>query len=178
MSPGQRIREKRKERNLSQAGLARLAGISRRHLAEIEKDDVRNVSVVVLLRIAGALGLRHFEFANGIVMQSADDSKMLEELTRHAENAEEEIRSMRVLLHSVVTPPAADKREVQKSHRARAVESLLHDFGQLTPDLQRAFMDVAARNSTRPAEDETSGAVVLASRRKTAASRKRIRKAQ
>lgn len=51
---GHTIRARRIDRKLSQEALARLAGVSRRHLALLEKDEA-NVSLLILIRIARAL---------------------------------------------------------------------------------------------------------------------------
>lgn len=53
---GDVIRRRRIARNLSQEALARLAGVSRRHLSLLEKDEA-NVSLLILIRIARALEL-------------------------------------------------------------------------------------------------------------------------
>ncbi len=53
---GDIIRRRRIERNLSQEALARLAGVSRRHLALLESNTA-NVSVLILMKIARALEL-------------------------------------------------------------------------------------------------------------------------
>lgn len=56
---GDAIREARIRKNLTQARLARLAGVSRRHLAALEKGA--NVSVNVLKKVATVLELREIE---------------------------------------------------------------------------------------------------------------------
>jgi transcriptional regulator with XRE-family HTH domain len=56
---GQQVRETRIRKNLTQAKLARLAGVSRRHLAALEKGA--NVSVLVLKKVAGVLDLREIQ---------------------------------------------------------------------------------------------------------------------
>ncbi|HVR39823.1 MAG TPA: helix-turn-helix domain-containing protein [Thermoanaerobaculia bacterium] len=52
---GQTVREQRLKKGLTQARLARLAGVSRRHLAALEKGA--NVSVLVLRKVASVLDL-------------------------------------------------------------------------------------------------------------------------
>ena len=52
---GQIIRAARIKKGLTQARLARLAGVSRRHLAALEKGA--NVSVLVLKKVAAVLEL-------------------------------------------------------------------------------------------------------------------------
>jgi transcriptional regulator with XRE-family HTH domain len=56
---GQQVRETRIKKNLTQAKLARLAGVSRRHLAALEKGA--NVSVLVLKKVAGVLDLKEIQ---------------------------------------------------------------------------------------------------------------------
>jgi transcriptional regulator with XRE-family HTH domain len=53
---GDIIRRRRMERNLSQEALAKLADVSRRHLALLESNTA-NVSVLILMKIARALEL-------------------------------------------------------------------------------------------------------------------------
>ncbi|HEY6139603.1 MAG TPA: helix-turn-helix domain-containing protein [Thermoanaerobaculia bacterium] len=59
---GQIIRAARIKKGLTQARLARLAGVSRRHLAALEKGA--NVSVLVLKKVAGVLELTDIELGD------------------------------------------------------------------------------------------------------------------
>ncbi|MEA2572577.1 MAG: Helix-turn-helix domain [Acidobacteriota bacterium] len=59
---GQQVRETRIKKNLTQAKLARLAGVSRRHLAALEKGA--NVSVLVLKKVAGVLDLKDIQLGD------------------------------------------------------------------------------------------------------------------
>jgi transcriptional regulator with XRE-family HTH domain len=56
---GDVVRETRIKKGLTQARLARLAGVSRRHLAALEKGA--NVSVAVLKKVAGVLDLQEIQ---------------------------------------------------------------------------------------------------------------------
>ena len=56
---GDVVRETRIKKGLTQAMLARLAGVSRRHLAALEKGA--NVSVAVLKKVAGVLDLKEIQ---------------------------------------------------------------------------------------------------------------------
>src|SRR5881398_54910 len=56
---GDVVRETRIKRGLTQAKLARLAGVSRRHLAALEKGA--NVSVLVLRKVASVLDLTEID---------------------------------------------------------------------------------------------------------------------
>jgi transcriptional regulator with XRE-family HTH domain len=51
---GERLRELRTERNLSQESLAELAGLDRNYIGQIERAE-RNVALVNIVRIAKAL---------------------------------------------------------------------------------------------------------------------------
>jgi transcriptional regulator with XRE-family HTH domain len=51
------LRRLRTERGLSQARLAEASGVNRGHLRELERENV-NITVDLLDRIAGALGVR------------------------------------------------------------------------------------------------------------------------
>jgi transcriptional regulator with XRE-family HTH domain len=51
---GERLRELRTERNLSQERLAELAGVDRNYIGQIERGE-RNVALVNIVRIAKAL---------------------------------------------------------------------------------------------------------------------------
>jgi transcriptional regulator with XRE-family HTH domain len=51
---GERLREIRTERNLSQERLAELAGLDRNYIGQIERAE-RNVALVNIIRIAKAL---------------------------------------------------------------------------------------------------------------------------
>lgn len=53
---GDRLRELRTERNLSQEHLAELAGLDRNYIGQIERAE-RNVALVNIVRIAKALGV-------------------------------------------------------------------------------------------------------------------------
>ncbi|HEX3582386.1 MAG TPA: helix-turn-helix domain-containing protein [Thermoanaerobaculia bacterium] len=59
---GDVVRETRIKKGLTQARLARLAGVSRRHLAALEKGA--NVSVAVLKKVAAVLDLQEIQLGN------------------------------------------------------------------------------------------------------------------
>jgi len=54
---GERVRELRKERGLSQEGLAHDAGLDRSYVGQIERGE-RNVTLDNIYRLAGALGVK------------------------------------------------------------------------------------------------------------------------
>jgi len=57
---GERLRELRTERNLSQERLAELAGLDRNYIGQIERAE-RNVALVNIVRIAKALEIEPAE---------------------------------------------------------------------------------------------------------------------
>lgn len=66
---GETVREHRLKKGLTQARLARLAGVSRRHLAALEKGA--NVSILVLRKVATVLDLNEIRLTD-LSMGSAD----------------------------------------------------------------------------------------------------------
>ncbi|HEX6158797.1 MAG TPA: helix-turn-helix domain-containing protein [Thermoanaerobaculia bacterium] len=71
---GNAIREARLRKNLTQARLARLAGVSRRHLAALEKGA--NVSVNVLKKVATVLELQQIELGD-LSLKSGDSDNQI-----------------------------------------------------------------------------------------------------
>ncbi|HVG24550.1 MAG TPA: helix-turn-helix domain-containing protein [Thermoanaerobaculia bacterium] len=67
---GETVREARIRKNLTQARLAKLAGVSRRHLAALEKGA--NVSVNILQRVAAVLELSEIQIGD-LSLRAADD---------------------------------------------------------------------------------------------------------
>ncbi len=84
---GETVRATRIERGLTQARLARLAGVSRRHLAALEKGA--NVSILVLRKVASVLELAEISLGE-LTLQTANSSStsinmpMLAETIREA----------------------------------------------------------------------------------------------
>ncbi len=68
---GDTVREARIRKNLTQARLAKLAGVSRRHLAALEKGA--NVSVNILQRVAAVLELSEIHIGDDLLLRSTDD---------------------------------------------------------------------------------------------------------
>lgn len=66
---GDIVRETRIKRGLTQAKLARLAGVSRRHLAALEKGA--NVSVLVLTKVASVLDLQEIELGDDLSLRAS-----------------------------------------------------------------------------------------------------------
>src|SRR5260370_22734943 len=69
---GETVRSTRIRRGLTQAKLARLAGVSRRHLAALEKGA--NVSVNVLRKVAAVLDLTEIDLG-GISIRTRPDAE-------------------------------------------------------------------------------------------------------
>ena len=67
---GETVREARIRKNLTQARLAKLAGVSRRHLAALEKGA--NVSINILQRVAAVLELAEIQIGD-LSLRAADD---------------------------------------------------------------------------------------------------------
>lgn len=67
---GETVREARIRKNLTQARLAKLAGVSRRHLAALEKGA--NVSINILQRVAAVLELAEIQIGD-LSLRSSDD---------------------------------------------------------------------------------------------------------
>src|SRR5688500_11512852 len=68
---GDTVREARIRKGLTQARLAKLAGVSRRHLAALEKGA--NVSVSILQRVAAVLDLAEIQLGD-LSLKSGDSA--------------------------------------------------------------------------------------------------------
>ena len=71
---GERLRELRTERNLSQERLAELAGLDRNYIGQIERAE-RNVALVNIVRIAQALEIAPGELFTPFVAGQAAGSR-------------------------------------------------------------------------------------------------------
>src|SRR3954453_7577237 len=69
---GETVREARIRKGLTQARLARMAGVSRRHLAALEKGA--NVSILVLKKVAAVLELNEIQLGGGLSVRAGDDA--------------------------------------------------------------------------------------------------------
>lgn len=74
---GDKIRAARTTKGWSQEELAKAAQISRRHVSEIERDEVPKVSLEVFLRILRALELRHVDIGGAAMSLPRDDQHEL-----------------------------------------------------------------------------------------------------
>jgi transcriptional regulator with XRE-family HTH domain len=89
---GRIIREERVRQHLSQGRLAELAGISRRHLASLEKEA--NVSIDLLRAVATALGITDIGLGEGLTAHSPAAAVQTGRLLRFAEGIEIEARRL------------------------------------------------------------------------------------
>src|SRR3954447_1537909 len=69
---GETVRESRIRKGLTQARLARMAGVSRRHLAALEKGA--NVSISVLKKVAAVLELTEIQLGGGLSVRAGGDA--------------------------------------------------------------------------------------------------------
>jgi Predicted transcriptional regulator with C-terminal CBS domains len=79
---GQRIRDLRKERGLSQEQLGEMAGVHFSYIGKIERAE-KNVTIVNLEKIAEALGVSFFDlllFGKYIKPEQTEKDKMLNQL--------------------------------------------------------------------------------------------------
>lgn len=85
---GERIREIRDKRGMTQEKLAEAAGISKSFLSEIENDKT-NVGAQILLRIANKLGASMDYLLDGTVASQIEKEAVLipSELSKYAEKA-------------------------------------------------------------------------------------------
>ncbi|HJQ36265.1 MAG TPA: helix-turn-helix domain-containing protein, partial [Thermoanaerobaculia bacterium] len=70
---GESVREARLKKGFTQARLAKMAGVSRRHLAALEKGA--NVSVGILQRVAAVLELTEIQLG-GVALKSPEAPKV------------------------------------------------------------------------------------------------------
>src|SRR6059058_5741670 len=71
---GATVRESRIGKGWTQAHLARMAGVSRRHLAALEKGA--NVSILVLRKVATVLDLTEIQLGGGLSVVAGGDASI------------------------------------------------------------------------------------------------------
>lgn len=94
---GETVRQARIRKNLTQAKLARLAGVSRRHLAALEKGA--NVSVAVLKKVATVLELAEIQLGDLFLRSAEGDAHavnmpLLTDTIREARNEASKAQAM------------------------------------------------------------------------------------
>ena len=103
---GERVRALRSRRGLTRKGLASLASVSERHLANLEY-GVGNASILVLLQVASALQCSLAELT-GDVTASTPEWLMLRELLVNCDDAA--LRRVRVAVGEMLGTGGANKR--------------------------------------------------------------------
>jgi transcriptional regulator with XRE-family HTH domain len=71
---GQRVKELRKQKDISQEALAHLAGLDRTYVTSLENGR-RNVSIQTIQKIIDALGISFFEFFSSAMFNQAKSNK-------------------------------------------------------------------------------------------------------
>jgi XRE family aerobic/anaerobic benzoate catabolism transcriptional regulator len=107
---GERVRALRARRGLTRKGLARAAGVSERHLANLES-GVGNASVQFLRQVAGALGSGLAELVDDDASRSPE-WLMLREVLR--ERTEAELAQARSALVNLFGAPASEAARRQR----------------------------------------------------------------
>jgi transcriptional regulator with XRE-family HTH domain len=124
MPVGQEIRRRREEQGLSLTDLARLAGVSKGYLSEIESNSAARPSAATLFKIASALGTSVGE----LLGKSGPDSQPVnldipESLRQFAEEAklpDAEVRMLAGIRYRGKSPKTADDwRYIYESIRLR-----------------------------------------------------------
>lgn len=135
---GDTIREARIRKGLTQARLAKLAGVSRRHLAALEKGA--NISINILRRVAEVLELEQVPLGTVAVRPGTDSGvnlPLLTETLREArlenERAQATIARAETLLG--VDPPGAGLRQLGVAFPAMPVREFRPPT--VTPDMLR-----------------------------------------
>lgn len=129
---GQTVRESRIKKGLTQARLASLAGVSRRHLAALEKGA--NVSVLVLKKVATVLDLREIQLGDlSLVSGGGDASRvnmpLLAETIRDARSGAIHVENLLAQAEAL----AAARRSDSESAKNGGAADVASSFPRLTP---------------------------------------------
>lgn len=119
---GRRILLSRKDLSLNQEELGQKAGISRGHIAKIERGEVKNPTLEIIYRLADALGV-----SRAYLLGFTDDP--LHEIEEPEEPNTQSI-------------PPTITRQPSASYRTLAAE-LLDVFDQLSPSSQQILLAIA-----------------------------------
>lgn len=128
---GRRILISRKDLHINQEQLGIKSGISRGHIAKIERGEVQNPTIDIIYRLADALGV-----SRAYLLGFTDDP--LHEI----EDTE------------ISAPIQAITRQLSPSYRTLAAE-LIDIFGQLSTDSQQILLAIA--DKLRLADDPRRG---------------------
>lgn len=111
---GDIVREARNRKGLTQARLARLAGVSRRHLAALEKGA--NVSVLVLRKVAGVLELREIPLGDVSLRTQADGASLnvalLTDTLREARSGTRRVEAILTRAEGIASGETPDARPI------------------------------------------------------------------
>jgi transcriptional regulator with XRE-family HTH domain len=85
------LKKAREARNLTQTGLERLAGVSRKHISDAEQGV--NISLAVLTKLMRALGMREITVAGDLSVRAAGgaDSDLMLEVADQIERAADDV---------------------------------------------------------------------------------------
>lgn len=114
---GRQVREARRERGLTEVALARLAGISRRHLAALEKGS--NVSVFFVIKIAHALQLPELHLGGSVRARISRDPGKSVDLAQAREDLAAIERHAQSARDALFAAPASRAERVQKRKGGR-----------------------------------------------------------
>lgn len=158
------IRMRRKERNLTQEQLARMAGVSRRQLSLLE--DGANVSLVFLLKVAKALELNDLQIAAlrlrsappelGSLIVAADAIATAQEIVSQFSDLAAQLDEAAAIIHALVERATAAAGPTRT--RIEAVE-------EAAVRLEKAPAGRRAIPPPKPAAAARAGAKVAARRR-------------
>ncbi|MCU1347137.1 MAG: LexA repressor [Acidobacteria bacterium] len=111
---GEIVREARIRKGLTQARLARLAGVSRRHLAALEKGA--NVSVAVLRKVAGVLELREIALGTLSIRPEGDGAPvnvaLLTDTLREARTGARRVEAILTRAEGIASGGTAESRPI------------------------------------------------------------------
>ncbi len=127
---GMTIRESRVRQGLSQKRLSDLAGISRRHLAALEKGA--NISVEVLKAVTRALGLRTIDLGDGLTIHDSPHDLTNARLLPFADEIARQGRQVIELANNLraFARPASDAVEQPASDEAADLRDMMLAFAK------------------------------------------------
>lgn len=171
---GDTVRETRIKKNLTQAKLARLAGVSRRHLAALEKGA--NVSVHILQKVASVLDLTEIQLGTITLRTTADTPSinvhLLADAIRDARSGTYGVDSMLARAEGILSgdtsmvpahPPAREGSLVARFPRLPARPTALPAAGADLHDHAGEWLEVRTAGELRQGQpvDETKAESVI-----------------